>query len=271
MKSKISGISLLVFAVSIATGWARIHYAQFALGGEETGISYECVLMVSNKVLTEPWRGEISLRTGDDQDWEGEWAVNGEDFSGSTKFPVSLEPAGSAIFVITGDSTVRTGYVDIEGDRSFFYGDVATSLFYQLKQNGQLIDSVGSGPTEGGLYFAFPVQQNSRTRTGFAWVAVAPILPLRPEEIRVGVFDPEGMPFEIKTVPYEGHQAQFVDELFPDLPEDFVGTMMINSEKFIHLTVLRQDTLASGAVQFTNTPPDRRCFDGDCDLDQVNP
>ena len=102
-------------------------------------------------------------------------------------------------------------------------------------------------------------------------MAVAPIVPLRPEEIRVGIFDSEGMPFEIKTVPYEGHQAQFVDELFPDLPEDFVGTMMINAEKFIHLTVLRQDTLASGAVQFTNTPPGRKCFDGDCDLDEASP
>ena len=140
-----------------------------------------------------------------------------------------------------------------------------------MKQDGQLIDSVGSGPTEGGLYFAIPIQQNSRTRIGFAWVAVVPIVPFRPEEIRVGIFNPEGMPFEIKTVPYEGHQAQFVDELFPDLPEEFTGTMMINSEKFIHLAVLRQGTLASGAVQFTNTPPDIKCFDGDCDLDEVDP
>ena len=271
MKGKMWGIGLLFLVTSMTSGWARIHYAHFALGGSDTDISYECVLMVSNKVLTEPWRGEITLRTADDQDWEGEWTVNGEDFSDSTKFPVSLEPAGSAIFVISGDSTIRTGYVDIEGDLSFFYGDVATSLFYQLKQNGQLIDSVGSGPTEAGLYFAFPIQQNSRTRTGFAWVASFAIVPFRPEEIRVGIFDPEGMPFEIKTVPYEGHKAQFVDELFPDLPEEFQGTMMVNSEKFILLTVLRQETLASGAVQFTNTPPDYLCFDGDCDLDEASP
>ena len=160
MKGKISVICLLVFGASMASGWARIHYAQFPLGESDTGLSYECVFMVSNKVLTEPWRGEITFRTGDDQDWEGEWAVNGEDFSGSTKFPVSLEPAGSAIFVISGGSTVRTGYLDIEGDRSFFYGDVATTLIYQLKQNGQLIDSVGSGITEGGFISPF---RSSRT------------------------------------------------------------------------------------------------------------
>ena len=232
-------------------------------------------LMVSNKVLSEPWKGEIILWTGDDQNWEGEWSVNGEDFSGSTKFPVSLEPAGSAIFVITGDSTVRTGYLEIKGDysgdQSFFYGDLATTLFYQLKQNGELIDSVGSGPTETGLYFAFPVQQNSRTRTGFAWVASASVAPLRPEEIRVGILDSEGMLVEIKSVPYEGHQARFVDELFPDLPEEFQGTVMVNSEKFLLLTVLRQETLSSGAIQYTNTPPDHICFDGDCDLDEASP
>ena len=102
-------------------------------------------------------------------------------------------------------------------------------------------------------------------------VALAHVKPLVPEEIRIGVFDPEGAAFEIKTVPYEGFTAQFMDELFPDLPDDFQGTMMVNAEKFIHITVLRQDTLASGAVQFTNTPPDRWCFDGDCDLDEASP
>lgn len=35
--------------------------------------------------------------------------------------------------------------------------------------------------------------------------------------------------------------------------------------------VLRQDTLASGAVQFTNTPPDRLYFRGNCDLDEASP
>ena len=66
-------------------------------------------------------------------------------------------------------------------------------------------------------------------------------------------------------------RADFRDEMFPDLPEEFQGTMMVNSEKFIPITILRQDTLSSGAVQFTNTPPDDWRFDGDCDLDEASP
>ena len=104
-----------------------------------------------------------------------------------------------------------------------------------------------------------------------AWVASAHIKPFVPEEFRVGIFDPEGAVFEIKTLPYEGYKAQFLDEMFPDLLEEFQGTVMVNSEEFIHITVLRQDTLSSGAVQFTNTPPDDWCFDDDCDLDEVSP
>ena len=210
--------------------------------------------------------GPDQTRTG-----EGNWSVNGEDFSGSNSFPISLEPAGSATFVITGDSMVRTGYLEFRGDRPYFFGDLATTFFYQVKQGASSSNSIGTGPTEPGFYFAFPIQQNSRMRTGIAWVALAHVKPLAPEEIRIGIFDPEGAVFEIKTVPYEGYKAQFVDELFPDLPEEFQGTMMVNVEKFIHITVLRQDTLSSGAVQFTNTPPDRWCFDGDCSLDEASP
>ena len=166
--------------------------------------------MVSNKVLTEPWKGNVSLRTGADEDWEGNWSVNGEDFSGSTSFPISLEPAGSATFVITGDSMVRTGYLEFNGDTSgdllYFDSDLLTTLFYQVKQGGELIDSIGTGPTETGLYFAFPIQRNSRTRTGIAWVALAHFKPLMPEEIRVGILDPAGAVFEIKTVPYSPFQ-----------------------------------------------------------------
>ena len=275
MNAKRIALCLWVLAITIAPVQARNVYGHLVLGGSDTGLSFECIFMVSNKVLTSPWKGEVALRTGADEDWEGNWSVNGEDFSGSTSFPVSLEPAGSATFVITGDSTVRTGYLEFDGDASgdefYFRGDLATTFFYQVKQGGDLIDSIGTGPTEAGLYFAFPIQQNSSTRTGMAWVALAHIEPLAPEEIRVGVFDPEGAVFEIKTVPYEGYKAQFVDEMFPDLPDEFQGTMMVNSEKFIRITILRQDTLPSGAVQFTNTPPDDWCFDGDCSLDKASP
>lgn len=165
----------------------------------------------------------------------------------------------------------RAPELEFRGDPSCFRGDLATTFCYQVKQEGELVDSIGTGPTEAGLYFASPIQQNSRTRTGIAWVALAHVKPLAPEEIRIGIFDPEGAVFEIKTVPYEGYKAQFVDELFPDLPGEFQETMMVNAEKFINITVLRQDTLTSGAVQFTNTPPDDWCFDGDRDSDEASP
>lgn len=66
---------------------------------------------------------------------------------------------------------------------------------------------------------------------------------MAPEEIRIGIFDPEGAVFEIKTVPDEGYKAQFIDELFPDLPEEFQGTMMVNVEKFISLRATRLSEL----------------------------
>ena len=182
MKASLPAICLLVAGAFISPAWARIHYAQLALGGSDAGLAYECILMVSNKNLTSPWgRGGAGGDHAPDRPRPGVGGGNGpsteRDFSGRTGFPVALEAAGSAVFVLTGDATVRTGYLEIDGVPSFFFGDVATSFFYQLKLSGELIDSIGSGIDEAGLYFAFPVQQSARIRTGFAWVASAHVVP----------------------------------------------------------------------------------------------
>ena len=133
MKAKRVGLCLLVLPIMVAPVQARYVYGHLVLGGDDAGMSFECIVMVSNKVLTEPWEGKVTLLTGADEDWEGKWSVNGEEFSGSTSFPVSLEPAGSATFIITCDSMIRTGHLEFRGDASYYHGDLPTTFFHHVK------------------------------------------------------------------------------------------------------------------------------------------
>ena len=211
--------------------------------------------------------GPDQTRTG-----EGNWSVNGEDFSGSNSFPISLEPAGSATFVITGDSMVRTGYLEFRGDRPYFFGDLATTFFYQVKQGGELIELDWHGTYGAWVLFRIPYPAKLPYENGNCLGGACPRQTLGAgrdphRDLRPGRRSLRNQDRALRRIqsPVRG---RVVSGPTGGISRNHEWSMWRNS---FTSQVLRQDTLSSGAVQFTNTPPDRWCFDGDCSLDEASP
>ena len=97
----------------------------------------------------------------------------------------------------------------------------------------------------------FPVENSARVDTGFAYAALDSEGPFT---ITATLLDPNGLEVGTKTWSYGGHEALFFTELF-DLTEDFVGSLRIESELSLFLTVVRVEESQHG-FQLTNVPPE---------------
>ena len=257
-----------VFSVLCAASAHGITYAQLALGGSE-GFSFKCILQVTNKREV-AWDGVVWLKgTGDEKGWPWEWSVNGRPGNGND-FTFTLPPKGSATFVLRGDDQARAGALTLGYDSVLDPGydydtdrpEVATvtTFFYQLSRDGMLIDSIGTQVSAFGSSFVFPIVRTDTVNTGVAWV-YRPFLfrnLARARTIELSIRNEQGRLRYAKTieVPGEGlsrvHQAQYVAQLFPELEENFHGTMEIHVlGDTLDLTVLRQDVLPGGGVQLT--------------------
>jgi predicted choloylglycine hydrolase len=225
----------------------RLTWAQLALGG-----GYECMLLLSNKRETE-WSGQLHLRQGNDEGWSGSWSLDGLDRTGSDEIAVTIAPRSTVKMCLSGDSTVRSGYLQLTAEGAFSVYDVAPSYFYRYLAGGRLQESVGSAAAPSGRAFSFPVERTATTDTGLAW---APDSVTAPFSIILSLYDRSGSQLRQKTLPYGGHEARFVSELFENIPDGFLGRVRVESEQNIHLEVLRLDQTDSG-FQITSTPPDR--------------
>ena len=225
----------------------RLTWAQLALGG-----GYECALLLSNKRDTE-WSGQLHLRQGSDEAWSGSWSLDGQDRTGSDGIAVTIGPRSTVKILLSGDSTVRSGYLRLTAEGAFSVYDVAPSYFYRYLAGGRLQESVGSAAAASGSTFWFPVEKTATTDTGVAW---APDSVTAPFSISINLYDSSGRQLQQKTLAYSGHEARFVSELFENMPDGFLGRALIESEQNIHLEVLRLDQTGSG-FQLTATPPDR--------------
>ena len=225
----------------------KLTWAQFALGG-----GYECVLLLSNKRDTE-WSGRLRLRQGNDEAWSGAWGLDGQDRTGSDEIPITIAPRATVRVCLSGDSAVRSGYLQLYAEGAFSVYDVAPGYFYRYLAGGQLQESVGAGAAPSGRTFWFPVEKNTTSDTGVAW---APDAVTAPFLIILSLHDGSGSQLQQKTLTYSGHEAKFVSELFEGIPDGFLGRARIESEQNIHLEVLRLDRTNAG-FQITSTPPDR--------------
>ena len=53
------------------------------------------------------------------------------------------------------------------------------------------------------------------------------------------LFDADGTQLQRRCVSYDGHVAQFCDELFRNISTGFVGKVRVESEELIKLVVIR--------------------------------
>ncbi|MDA2930891.1 hypothetical protein MYX84_13265 [Acidobacteria bacterium AH-259-O06] len=223
-------------------------FPQLALGG-----GYEVVLIVSNKSSSQ-WDGEIQLLEGNDEPWSTPWKVNGISLPGHI-VNLTIPGAGTQKLRFTGDSQAKAGYLKISGQsESPPLGlGLAIQFFYEFKQNDQLIDSTGTPlvllPSAS---WAFPVERSSTANTGFAW---APAFAKGPFSISMTLFDEDGNAVGKETLTFSGHLARFFDEVFSGVPTNFLGSVFLESEFDICLTVLRLE-LTPGGFQLTSVPPD---------------
>jgi hypothetical protein len=224
-------------------------FAQLALGA-----GYEAVLMVSNKTAFQ-WKGSIDVYSEYGKLWQGSWAVNGQSMTGLQSGTFTLQPKATSKFRITGDTITRTGYLEVEGDSSYSTLDVAVSYFYEYRINGVLQDTVGSPESAWDKSFELNVEKSPTVDTGIAW---CPTYHFSTPTflINLSLYDSTGALTRSKQVAFIGHDAQFISELFPDLPTSFLGHLRIDSQDYIYLEVLRMERTSGSGFQLTSTPAD---------------
>jgi predicted choloylglycine hydrolase len=225
----------------------KLTWPQLALGG-----GYECTILLSNKRASD-WSGHFNLVSGNHESWAGSWSLDGSDRTGLSTFAVSIPPQSTVKLRLSGDSASRSGYLEMFADGSCSVNDVATSYFYSFLEHGQLKFSTGSAAAPSGRLFGFPVEKTFTVNTGIAW---APDSVTSPFAIVVTLFDNIGAQVQQKTLIYSGHEAKFFDQVFDNIPSEFLGRVRIESQENIHLEVLRLEQTGS-SFGLTNTAPDR--------------
>ena len=254
-------LGLLVSSLFLVPAVAAVAFPQLALGG-----GYEVILLVSNNG-TATWEGKASLRQGNEQPWAGNWAVNGV-ASGGSDFDILLTGGSTKKFVLTGDASLRAGYLRIDPENGLSSQPITTSFFYNFLTPGQaaaqggpspssvlgiadLLDSTGVPAQAPSAKFVFAVEKTANLNTGFAW---APFSIGTAFGITATLFREDGTQFQQKARNFAGHLAEFFSETFDNVPDGFVGRMEIESQELIFLTVLRLEFTDSG-FQLTSVPP----------------
>jgi hypothetical protein len=222
-----------------------VTFAQLALGG-----GYEAVLIITNTTNSSR-SGKIWVRQGFNQRWEGRWAVQGQNSSGTDYVTYTLRPRGSVKLRLTGDTVTRVGYLEIETDSGV--DDVAVSYFYEFRIGGSLRDTVGSPESPLGKRFVFGVEKTATVDTGFAWCPSsrfgASVFP-----VELTLYGDDGSIRLQKAITFTGHLAAFISEIFTELGQgSFRGSLEVESPVQLHLEVLRLEETATG-FQLTSTP-----------------
>jgi len=234
---------LLLSSTAAAATWA-----QFVLGG-----GYESVLMASNKTAF-PWSGYVKLLQGYNSGWTGRWYINGVEYSGSTGYVVAIPPYGTVKLLFTGDTTMRTGYMDFNADSYSYSSDVAYSFFYNLRTDGgDLTETVGGPESASAKKLMFGVEKSAKVDTGYA---ICPYSRYSTSSFQMvlTLYNADGTIYASKPWTFIAQHAIFASQVF-DLPQNFVGFLKVDSQQYIYMTVLRMEYNSTG-WQFTCIPPD---------------
>ncbi len=92
-------------------------------------------------------------------------------------------------------------------------------------------------------------------RAGQPWaMAWAPHERLSGFPVSASLLDESGKQIQQQSLLFEGHLSRFFSEIFENVPENFLGTVVIDAQEPILLVVLRVETAPSG-FQLTSLPP----------------
>ena len=127
---------------------------------------------------------------------------------------------------------------------------LAASFFYQVG-SPTLTDSIATFDTPPSKVLVFPVEKSAGGDTGFAYAALDPDGAF---SISATLIDQSGVEIGTVTWNYSGHDALFFTEMF-DFLESFVGSLRIESEVSLYLTVVRVEQ-SVGGFQLTNVQPE---------------
>ncbi len=221
-------------------------YAQLALGG-----GFRDIVLASNR-SDEAWEGTVQLRQGDGEVWDTPWSLNGADRSGESELSLQLPAHGTMRLELGGDETAREGYLLISAGEGSNLADVAVSFFYNFLDGTGLVDSTASLPAEAASLYRFPVESSAGVDTGVAWAAFPG---LRPNSVRLRLYDGDGTLVGGEVRPFDGHEAFFFSERFV-LGDDFAGLLELEADLPLAVTVLRQELTADG-FQLTTIPAEK--------------
>ncbi len=218
------------------------------------GSGFEVVLIVTNKTSS-PWSGTVYLRSGNEAGWPTTWRLDGS-LQGGSSFNVNLSANATRSYRLTSDA-LAVGYLRIEGNGLSMDRDLSVSFFFEFIDDNRLEDSTGVSADPPVNSVRFPVERafNGGVNTGFALAPsttnqFGPVLSAF--TIRLSLFNQQGARVQVVTRQYQGQQAEFFGETF-NIGSDFVGSMQIDSDEAVHVTVLRQD-LTGPAPQLTTIP-----------------
>ena len=211
-----------------------ICYPQLAVGG-----GYEVVLLIENN-SSSAWRGRAEPLLKD----------------GSLDFLVtdlSLAAGETRKMTFSGGSETKATGLEIFGYPGYPTSALSVAYFFNYFENGKLTDTFGLPKGQGAEKFTLPVEETAAISTGVA----ARRLPYETDSsVTLTLRDAQGK--QIGRVTRSCDFAAFVFEIFPGLPEGFIGSMTVESDTRFFMTVLRMEEQPGGGVQFTSCPPEPR-------------
>lgn len=252
MASRTSLICLLVLIGTVPA--SAYHFPHVVIGGTSDGYAFEVILQVSSIITQETHWIVYLTPTGvqSGESWTGKWAVNGnstgDGFDGRypESFTFRLPARGSKSFTIRGDDEIRPGWLWIRpsdtGDEPYSTRNaLSVSGFLRLKTLGRLTGSIGLSLGQWTKeQITLPVYRSATVNTRIAWtahstnrMAYGSILRSWLESQYPVVFTLYGakgeeVRREQSTFSQFTHEARFLDEIFPELSEDFSGTLRIS-------------------------------------------
>jgi hypothetical protein len=173
-----------------------------------------------------------------------EWSLNGEDQTGESAILLSLDPDETQRFVMGRTGPAVSGWLEIHAESGSDLRSLATAFFYNFSSGGQLKDSCGVAPAIPELAVRFPVERSASTSTGVA-------VRKAQNPIQFRLYDESRVMVEEFSDQFEG--AKFIDELFSNVPDDFIGSVELVSTQPFYVTVLRMDMTPDG-FQLTSIP-----------------
>lgn len=213
---------------SITIPTNTIFYPQLAVGG-----GYEVVLILNNTTET-AWSGVAKPLPN-----------AGLDYLNTV---IALRPGETKKYVLTGGTeTVSTG-LQIIGDQGSTASALAASYFFNFLDSGKLLDSTGVPKGVPARKFTFPVERSGVIDTGFA-IRRLPDQPDSP--ITLTLFDATGS--QVGETSTASDFAKFITQFFTQLPAEFLGSVVAQSDDDFYLVVIRLEQTADG-FQLTSVP-----------------